>query len=84
MPVRQIRPVEIAGSAVPGVAQPWPLKDQAGKPAGHVSSALWSPDFQTNAAIAMVDNDYWAPGTELTVQAPDGLRDVLVNNKYWI
>ncbi|MGI9464444.1 MAG: dimethylsulfoniopropionate demethylase [Aestuariivirgaceae bacterium] len=83
-PVRQIRPAEIGGGKVPSLGAPWPLIDKAGNPAGHVSSAVWSPDFQTNVAIAMVDKDHWAPGTELTVEAPDATRPVLVREKYGI
>ncbi len=83
-PVRQIRPIEIDGGKVPSLNTLWPLKDNSGDPAGHVSSAIWSPDFQTNVAIAMVHKAHWAPGTELTVDAPDKSRSVRVRDKFWI
>jgi dimethylsulfoniopropionate demethylase len=83
-PTRQIRPLEIAGPAVPGVTEQWPLAAQSGKPAGHISSAAWSPDFQINVAIGMINKDYWSPGTTLRVQTPLGAREVRVRGEYWI
>lgn len=83
-PARQIRPVEIDGPAVPAVTQLWPLKNHSGNLAGHVSSAAWSPDFQTNVAIGMVHNDQWDPGTVLLVDTPVGTRAARVRDKFWI
>ena len=83
-PARQIRPLEIDGPAVPAVTQLWPLKSQSGNPAGHVSSAAWSPDFQTNVAIGMVHKDQWEPGTALLVDTPAGNRAACVREKFWI
>ena len=82
-PVRQIRPVEIAGEKVPVVAQLWPLVTPDGAAAGKVSSAAWSPEQGTNVAIAMVDRAQWAPGTRLVVEAPDGRRDAEVKDRFW-
>ena len=83
-PLRQIRPLEIEGAPVPSLAELWPLKDKTGAAAGVVSSAAWSPDFQTNVAIAMVNRDHWQAGSELLVVAPDGARAVRVREKFWI
>ena len=83
-PTRQIRPVEILADAIPPLTNPWPLMDQAGRPAGRISSAAWSPDFRTHVAIAMVDRTHWLPGTELTTETPDGKRTVSVREKFWI
>jgi len=83
-PSRQIRPVEIAGDAVSSITELWQLRDLAGAPAGKVSSVAWSPDFNTNVAIAMVDEDHWNDGAELLVEAPDGERPVRVREKFWI
>ncbi len=87
-PGRQIRPIEIGpseggGGKVPVVAALWPLRSLDGQPAGTVSSAAWSPEQKTNVAIAMVDRTFWAPDTELVVQAPDGVRPVLVRDRFW-
>lgn len=82
-PTRQIRPVEIAGAKVPPVAQLWPVRTADGTPAGMVSSACWSPEQQTNVAIAMIGRNHWDPGTRLVVDAPDGPRDLVVAEKFW-
>ena len=83
-PPRQTRPLEIEGAPVPSLAEPWPLKDKTGAAAGVVSSAAWSPDFETNVAIAMVNRDHWPAASELLVEAPDGARAVRVREKFWI
>jgi dimethylsulfoniopropionate demethylase len=83
-PARQIRPLEIQGPELPGVTQFWPLADQAGVPAGQISSAAWSPDFQTNVAIGMVHKDHWNAGATLLVETPAGTREARVRDRFWI
>ena len=81
-PVKQIRAIAIDGPTVPACDRWWTL--MAGtKPVGRVSSAAWSPDFGTNVAIGMVRMTHWDDGTELTVQAPDGLRHATVHETFW-
>ncbi len=81
-PVQKIRALEIAGGPVPGCDRWWPLT--AGEQGvGRVSSAAWSPDFGTNVAIGMVRVTHWAPGTELTVQTPEGPRVAVVRERFW-
>ena len=82
-PVQQIRALEIAGDAVPGCDRVWPL--MAGeKKVGQVTSAAWSPDFKTNVAIGMVRMTHWDEGTTLRVEAPDGPRDAVVKETFWL
>jgi len=76
-PARQIRGLRIAGEPVPPCVELWPVMHGAHE-AGRVSSAAWSPDFGGNVAIAMIRRAHLAPGTRLTVQAPDGDRDAEV------
>ena len=81
-PVQQIRPIEIAGDAVPGCDRAWPL--MAGdKQVGQVTSAAWSPDFKTNVAIGMVRMTHWEPGTTLRVETHTGPRDARVREAFW-
>ncbi len=81
-PVKQIRAIAIDGPPVPACDRWWTL--MAGtKPVGRVSSVAWSPDFGTNVAIGMVRMTHWDDGTELTVQAPDGLRHATVHEAFW-
>lgn len=82
-PIRQIRPIEIAGDRVPLVEALWPVTDSAGRSVGTVSSAAWSPDFQTNVGIGMVDREHWDPGNTLSVMTPAGRRDVIVRETFW-
>lgn len=82
-PVRTIRPVEIEGSPIPLMTEAWRLVGPAGEGAGQATSAAWSPGFETNVSISMVNRDLWEPGTELTVEAPDRPRKARVREKFW-
>ena len=81
-PVKQIRAISIDGDPVPVCDRHWPLR--AGeKVVGRVSSAAWSPDFDTNVAIGMVRMTHWDEGTELTVDTPAGSRTATVYETFW-
>ena len=81
-PIQQIRPVAISGGKVPACDRWWPLLS-GDRVVGRVSSAAWSPDFDTNVAIGMVRMTHWEPGTTLTAETPDGLREALVRETFW-
>jgi len=81
-PNKQIRAISIQGDPVLPNIQPWHLF-QNNQPAGLITSAVWSPDFQTNVAIGMVDANFWNEGTELTVSTPDGERTAIVQKEFW-
>jgi len=72
-PKRQIRGIAISGNPVPSCSDVWPVMHN-GKRVGQVTSAAWSPDFNTNVAIGMIDSDYWNVGTQISVHAPDAVR----------
>ncbi|WP_108858674.1 dimethylsulfoniopropionate demethylase [Ruegeria sp. Alg231-54] len=82
-PVQQIRPIAIDGDAVPPCDRPWPVV-AAGKRIGQITSAAWSPDFDTNVSIGMVKLSHWEPGTRIEVETPDGMRGATVRDKFWI
>jgi len=82
-PVQQIRPISIDGEPVPECNRYWPLHSD-GQIVGRLSSAAWSPDFNTNVAIGMVRMTHWKPGTELTVETPRGPRPATVQKAFWI
>ncbi|MBT0956616.1 dimethylsulfoniopropionate demethylase [Alphaproteobacteria bacterium KMM 3653] len=82
-PVQQIRPIAIDGPAVPICDQWWPVM-AGGKRVGRISSAAWSPDFNTNVAIGMVRMTHWDAGTEITVQTPIGAQSARVMETFWI
>ena len=82
-PVRQIRAIEIAGPAVPGCDRVWQVRSGE-QLVGRITSATWSPDFNTNVAIGMVRMTHWDAGTELNVELPNGSRrEALVHEKFW-
>ncbi|QIE47250.1 dimethylsulfoniopropionate demethylase [Pseudohalocynthiibacter aestuariivivens] len=81
-PVQQIRAIEIAGDAVPGCDRPWPL--YAGDVrVGQITSAAWSPDFDTNVAIGMVRMTHWDAGAELRVDVLGADRAARVRETFW-
>ncbi|MDU8944702.1 dimethylsulfoniopropionate demethylase [Ovoidimarina sediminis] len=81
-PVKQIRAISIDGDRVPSCDRHWPLRDGE-KIVGRVSSAAWSPDFQTNVAIGMVRMTHWDQDTKLTVDTPEGPRPATVHEEFW-
>ena len=83
-PNRQIRALEIDGSPLPSLTQRWFLKSGDEKTLGQISSAAWSPDFNTHVAIGMIDKGYWEPGTVLLAETPEGIRETQVREKFWI
>jgi len=76
-PVRQIRSFSIDGDAVPPCTDLWPILAD-GEKVGTMSSAVWSPDFETNVAIGMIRMTHWKDGTKVEVETPDGLRTATV------
>ncbi len=82
-PVQQVRPIAIEGKPVPPCTDYWPLLAD-GKKVGRVSSAAWSPNFNTNVSIGMVRMTNWDPGNELQVETPDGTRTATVQPSFWI
>lgn len=82
-PVRMVRAIEIFGGPVPTCDRAWPL--MAGdKMVGRVTSAAWSPDFNTNVAIGMVRMTHWDEGTDLDVVLPDEVRAASVWETFWV
>ena len=82
-PVQMVCPIAIGGDKVPGCDRAWPVFAGT-KRVGQVTSAAWSPDFETNVAIGMVRMTHWDAGTVLEVETPDGMRPAVVQDKFWI
>jgi dimethylsulfoniopropionate demethylase len=68
---RLIRGVIFDGEACPACQHPWPLTVET-RQVGYVTTAIWSPRFERNVALAMLDRGYWPTGTAVTVSASDG------------
>ncbi|MES0827241.1 dimethylsulfoniopropionate demethylase [Ruegeria sp. SCP11] len=82
-PVQQIRPLAIEGTPVPSCDRPWSVF-AGGKRVGQVTSAAWSPDFETNVSVGMMRLSHWDAGTEVEVETPDGMRSATVQERFWI
>jgi dimethylsulfoniopropionate demethylase len=81
-PARQIRAISIPGDPLPAARSAWPLF-RDGEQVGQVTSAAWSPDFETNVAIGMVYSSHWDAGTVIEVRTPIGVRTAEVQEKFW-
>jgi dimethylsulfoniopropionate demethylase len=81
-PVKQIRALRIEGT-LPPCDRGWPLMDGQ-KQVGTVTSATWSPDFETNVAIGMVRMTHWDPATDLDVVTHAGVFPAVVQETFWI
>jgi dimethylsulfoniopropionate demethylase len=79
-PARMIRGLIFDGEACPACQQPWPVTVD-GREVGYVTTAVWSPRFEKNVALAMIERDHWDARTEITVLAEDGIeRRGMVSN----
>ena len=72
-PVRMIRGLIFDGEACPACQYPWPVVVD-GREVGYVTTAIWSPRFESNVALAMIERDYWDARTAITVLAEDGIE----------
>jgi len=72
-PARLIRGIIFDGDVCPPCQHSWPvtLDDRQ---VGYVTTAIWSPRFEQNVALAMLDRGYWEAGLEVAVTSSDGRR----------
>ena len=68
---------------LPPCDRAWPLMDGQDQ-VGQVTSAAFSPDFETNVAIGMVRMTHWAAGTDVDVVTQAGVFPAVVNETFWI
>lgn len=82
-PARQIRAISIPGEPLKPARSAWRLTSDGVK-VGQITSAAWSPDFETNVAIGMINSTHWQAGTVLTAETPQGERPAEVQSRFWI
>lgn len=82
-PDKIIKSIEISGKPVPLCMEPWPLyfKD---KKIGQITSAAFSPNFQTNVSLGMISIEYCNEGSDINVRTPDGTRSAKIHEKSFI
>lgn len=72
---RQIRGVLFDGDPCPPCGEPWAVRARAdGRPAGQVTSAVYSPRLQRNVGLAMIAREFWEPGQTVAVLSADGVK----------
>jgi aminomethyltransferase len=67
---RKLVGVEIGGDRISFNPTRWPVS-AAGRPVGHITSAIYSPRMKKNIAYAMVPVSHAAPGTKLSTSIPE-------------
>jgi dimethylsulfoniopropionate demethylase len=72
-PTRLIRGVMFDGEPSPACQHPWPVTID-GQQVGYVTTAIWSPRFERNVALAMIDMGHWDAHTVVNVHSADGLE----------
>ena len=83
-PVKQIRGLRIEGT-LPPCDRAWPIMDSEGqRQVGTVTSAAWSPDYETTVAIGMVRMTHWEPKTDVDVVTQAGVFPAVVQETFWI
>ena len=68
---RQIRGLLFDGGPAPPCSRPWPVL-VGERQVGRVTSAAYSPRFERNVGLSMIDRSHWEPGQEVTVLSSDG------------
>jgi len=82
-PQKQIRAISVPGKPLQPISKATPLFRED-KQLGQITSLAWSPDFQTNVAIGMVDKSCWKSATEMTVEIDDTNLTAIIRDKFWI
>ena len=79
-PKKIIRSFDIKGSKVPFCTDSWPIKSD-GKIIGQITSGVFSPDYQTNVALGMIDINYSNQGTKVEIIIENNAREAEVFEK---
>ena len=66
-PRRLVRGILFDGEACPSCQHPWPVEVNGAR-VGYITTAIWSPRFERNVALGMIDRGYWQAGTRVTVR----------------
>ena len=71
---RMIRGVLFDGGACPPCGKPWPViaAGSAGERIGQITTASYSPRFQRNVGLSMIQRGYWQAGQRVSVMSSDG------------
>jgi dimethylsulfoniopropionate demethylase len=79
---KRIMPIEILGE-IPPCDRSWNIFAD-GRAIGQITSAAFSPDYERNVAIGMVNLEIGLAGTKVEVETHFGMRDALICHKFWV
>ena len=79
-PKKIIRSFDIKGPKIPFCTNSWPIILNGNK-IGKITSGVFSPDFDTNVALGMIDIDFSTQGTEVKVLVDGDIRTSFVSEK---
>ena len=83
-PQRLIKPIEIIGEPIKPITYSLKVLNSNNETVGQISSAAWSPDFQVNVAIGMIDRKYWKQEHNLFLNiSEDDRRKIIIKDKFW-
>ena len=68
---RSIKGVRFDGPPCPSCHNPWPVRADD-EHVGQITSAAWSPRFETNIGLSLIDKPYWHSGQTVSVEMPNG------------
>jgi len=68
---RLIRGIIFDGDKTPPCANTWPLSTND-QHVGYITSAIWSPRFEQNVAIGMLDKGFWNINQSVNIHCADG------------
>ncbi len=80
--IRRLVGIEIDGDPISHNESFWHIIEN-GERTGHVSRCVWSPRLEKNIGWANVSAESTAPGSQLGVACPDGLRNAVVVETPW-
>ena len=69
-PARVIKGIRFDGPPCPSCHDPWPVR-VGDRQVGRVTSAAWSPRFDANIGLSLVDKPYWQAGQGVWVDLPN-------------
>ena len=70
-PQKLVRGVIFDGEKCPACQYPWPILENDTQ-VGYITTAIWSPRYTKNIALAMLDKNYWQAGTKITIRIENG------------
>jgi len=82
-PAREMRSFAIDGDAQAPCSDAWRLLSD-GKQVGMVTSAVWSPDFETTVGLGIIDASHWKDGTTVEIETLEGMRKARVRARPFI